>query len=151
VPGSDDVRRQGVLEAIARLGAREVEALIGRRSTPAQLLDTRRRLSEGESEKLLGAALASLARRAIRSWSPTRCAARTGPGASTRSACRARTSWRRSTPPCVACSSTTSTLPESTASTTTTPIEETVRALDDVVRSGKVRYVGFSTSGHGWR
>jgi aryl-alcohol dehydrogenase-like predicted oxidoreductase len=25
-----------------------------------------------------------------------------------------------------------------------TPIEETVRALDDVVRSGKVRYVGFS-------
>src|SRR6185369_1136885 len=25
-----------------------------------------------------------------------------------------------------------------------TPIEETVRALDDVVRSGKARYVGFS-------
>ena len=49
--------------------------------------------------------------------------------------------WMR---PCGGCRPTTSTSTSSTVRTPTTPIDETLAALDDVVRSGKVRYVGCS-------
>ncbi len=60
-------------------------------------------------------------------------------------ASRASTSWPRSTPRYAASGSTTSTCTRSTAGIPSTPIEETIEALDDVVRAGKARYIGASS------
>ena len=59
-------------------------------------------------------------------------------------ATRARTSSARSTLRCAGSAPTTSTSTSCTSWDADTPIDETLQALDDVVRSGKVRYVGCS-------
>ena len=57
---------------------------------------------------------------------------------------RASTSWMPSTARCAGCARTTWISTSSTISIPDTPIDETLRALDDVVRAGKARYVGCS-------
>ncbi len=59
-------------------------------------------------------------------------------------ACRPRRSPSRSTPRSRGCKPTTSTSTRRTASTPTSPIEETIEALQQVVADGKARYLGFS-------
>ena len=63
----------------------------------------------------------------------------------TRRATAAATSSSSATPACAACRPTTSTCTRSTARAPTSPIDETLRALDDLIRAGKVRYIGTST------
>ena len=57
---------------------------------------------------------------------------------------RASTSSTRSTARCAACAPTTSISTRRHHPDPDTPIDETLRALDDVVRAGKARYVGCS-------
>ena len=67
---------------------------------------------------------------------------------SRRAGCRAprgATSWPRSKRACSGSTPTGSTSTSSTSPIPLTPIEETLRALDDLVRQGKVRYIGCST------
>ena len=56
----------------------------------------------------------------------------------------ADTSWTPSTRRCAGCRPTSSTCTNSTSTTGTFPLEESLQALDDLVRVGKVRYVGCS-------
>ena len=81
---------------------------------------------------------------ATTSWSPPSsggtCRAPTAP--TTVPAVRAPTYAERSRPRCAGCGSTRSTSTSSTTPTTVTPIEETLSVLTDLVREGKVRYVG---------
>ena len=68
---------------------------------------------------------------------------------STTSARRAITCSKPSKPACAASAPITSTSTTCTASTRLTPVEETLRTLDDLVRAGKVRYIGCSNFS-GW-
>ncbi len=68
-----------------------------------------------------------------------------GKGGRTAVACRARRSCTSSTPACAGSAPTTSTSTRSTGGTPATPIEETMEALHDVVKAGKVRYIGASS------
>ena len=67
---------KGFWEAIGRLGAKEVEGIIGASfDAGVNFIDTADVYSEGESETLVGGALKSLGRpRGIRLRSPPRCA-----------------------------------------------------------------------------
>ena len=98
----------------------------------------------GESEVLTGRILRKLLHaRGVRprdqGATGRRCPARTAAGSA------ASTSWRRSMRRSRGSSSTTSTSTRSTAWTTSTPIEETMEALHDVVKAGKARYIGASS------
>ncbi len=135
---------KGFWEAIGKLPAKEAEALVGTSlDAGVNFIDTADVYSEGESEKLLGAALASLSRPRDQIVVATKVRGRAGPGPNQVGLSRSHI------------------LASIEASLTRlrldfvdlfqihgvdrlTPIEETVRALDDVVRAGKVRYVGFS-------
>lgn len=134
---------KGFWEAIGRLGPSEAEALIGASlDAGVNFLDTADVYSEGESESLVGAALASLARPRDQIVVATKVRGRTGPGPNqvglTRSHILASVdaSLRRLRLDCID-------LYQIHGVDLETPIEETVRALDDLVRAGKVRYVGF--------
>jgi len=135
---------KGFWEAIGKLGAQEVEQLIATALDGGiNFIDTANVYSEGESEKLLGGALSALKRPRDQLVIATKVRGRMGPGVNQVGLSRGHI------------------LSSIDASLTrlgldyvdlyqihgfdpVTPIEETVRALDDVVRSGKVRYVGFS-------
>jgi aryl-alcohol dehydrogenase-like predicted oxidoreductase len=135
---------KGFWEAIGKLPAAEAEALVGTSlDAGVNFVDTADVYSEGESEKLLGAALASLSRPRDQVVVATKVRGRMGSGPNEMGLSRGHI------------------LSSIDASLTRlrldyvdlfqihgvdrlTPIEETVRALDDVVRAGKVRYVGFS-------
>src|SRR3954447_3035604 len=134
----------GIWKAIGELGSKEAEALIGTAlDAGVNLIDTADVYSEGESERLLGAALKALDRPREQVVVATKVRGRVGPGVNQVGLSRGHI------------------LASIDASLTrlgldhvdlyqihgldpATPIEETVRALDDVVRSGKARYVGFS-------
>jgi aryl-alcohol dehydrogenase-like predicted oxidoreductase len=134
----------GFWEVVGKLGASESEALVGTAlDAGVNFLDTADVYSEGDSEKLVGAALKSLARPRDQVVVATKVRGRMGPGVNQVGLSRGHI------------------LSSIDASLTrlgldhvdlyqihgfdpATPIEETVRALDDVVRSGKARYVGFS-------
>ncbi len=109
-------------------------------------LDTANVYSEGRSEELLGEWLGARRPRVVLA---TKCRMPAGPGENDRglsrrhvlAACEAslrrlRTDWID--------------LYQVHMQDTRTPIEETLRALDDLVRSGKVRYAGCSNY-TGWR
>jgi aryl-alcohol dehydrogenase-like predicted oxidoreductase len=135
---------KGFWEAIGSLGARDVETMIGASlDAGVNFIDTADVYSEGESEKLVGAALAALARPRDEVVVATKVRGRTGPGANQIGLSRAHimasidASLRRLQLDYVD-------LYQIHGVDSDTPIEETVRALDDVVRAGKVRYVGFS-------
>lgn len=135
---------KGFWQAIGTLGAKEVEALVGTALDGGiNFIDTADVYSEGESERLLGAALASLGREREQLVVATKVRGRVGPGVNQVGLSRAHilasidASLRRLGLDHVD-------LYQIHGVDPATPIEETVRALDDVVRAGKARYVGFS-------
>jgi aryl-alcohol dehydrogenase-like predicted oxidoreductase len=135
---------KGFWEAIGKLGSREVDALLGTSlDAGVNFIDTSNNYSEGESEKLLGAGLKALARPRDQVVIATKVRGRVGPGVNQVGLSRAHifssidASLGRLGLEHVD-------LFQIHGFDPATPIQETVRALDDVVRSGKARYVGFS-------
>jgi aryl-alcohol dehydrogenase-like predicted oxidoreductase len=135
---------KGFWEVIGKLGQKEVESIVGTAfDGGVNFVDTADVYSEGQSEELLGAALKALNRPREQVVVATKVRGRTGPGPNQVGLSRAHImagidqSLRRLALDHVDLYQIHGFDPE-------TPIEETVRALDDVVRSGKVRYVGFS-------
>jgi aryl-alcohol dehydrogenase-like predicted oxidoreductase len=135
---------KGFWEAIGKLGAKEVEAIVGTSiDRGVNFIDTADVYSEGESERLLGGALKALGRPREQLVVATKVRGRTGPGVNQVGLSRAHimasidASLKRLDLDHVD-------LYQIHGFDPATPIAETVRALDDVVRSGKVRYVGFS-------
>ncbi|MBK7586164.1 MAG: aldo/keto reductase [Myxococcales bacterium] len=134
---------KGFWEVVGKLGGSEAEALVGTSlDAGVNFIDTADVYSEGESEKLVGAALASLKRPREQVVVASKCRGRTGPGPNQVGLSRAHimaavdASLERLQLDYID-------LYQIHGVDLETPIEETVRALDDVVRSGKVRYVGF--------
>jgi len=135
---------KGFWEVVGKLGTTEVEALVGTAlDAGVNFVDTADVYSEGESEKLLGGALKSLGRPREQVVVATKVRGRIGPGPNQVGLSRSHIlasidgSLRRLGLDHID-------LYQIHGVDQTTPIEETVRALDDVVRSGKARYVGFS-------
>jgi len=134
---------KGFWEVIGKLGTNEAERLIGAAlDGGVNFIDTANVYSEGESERLVGAALASLKRPRDQVVVATKVRGRMGPGPNQVGLSRAHIlssiddSLRRLGLDHVD-------LFQIHGVDKDTPIEETVRALDAVVRSGKARYVGF--------
>jgi len=135
---------KGFWEVVGKLGAKEVEGIIGTSlDAGVNFLDTADVYSEGESERLVGAALKSLARPREQVVVATKVRGRVGPGVNQIGLSRGHIlaaiddSLRRLGLEYVD-------LYQIHGFDPVTPIEETLRALDDVVRAGKARYVGFS-------
>src|SRR3954470_1544614 len=135
---------KGVFEVIGKLGAAAVEEFIGTAlDAGINLIDTADVYSEGESEALLGQALAALKRPRDSYFMATKVRGRTGPGPNQVGLTRGHimdaidASLRRLRLDYVD-------LYQIHGADAETPIEETLRALDDLVRAGKVRYIGFS-------
>jgi len=135
---------QGVYRAIGQVDAEESERLVGTAlDAGVNFVDTANVYSDGESERLLGAALKSLGRPRDQVVVATKVRGRVGPGVNEVGLSRAHilsavdASLRRLGLDHVD-------LYQIHGLDPVTPIEETIRALDDVVRSGKARYVGFS-------
>jgi len=134
----------GIWKAIGELGAKEAESLIGTSlDAGVNFIDTADVYSEGESEKLVGAALKSLKRPREQVVVATKVRGRVGPGVNQvgLSAAHIHASIDGSL---ARLGLDHVDLYQIHGFDPATPIEETVRALDAVVRSGKVRYVGFS-------
>jgi aryl-alcohol dehydrogenase-like predicted oxidoreductase len=134
---------KGFWEVVGKLGHSEVEGIVGASlDAGVNFIDTADVYSEGESEKLLGAALATLKRPREQLIVATKVRGRTGPGVNQAGLSRAHilasidASLKRLALDHVD-------LYQIHGVDKDTPIEETMRALDDVVRSGKARYVGF--------
>jgi aryl-alcohol dehydrogenase-like predicted oxidoreductase len=135
---------KGFWKTIGTLGPSEAEAMLGAAlDAGVNLIDTADVYSEGEAETLVGAALASLKRPRDRYLVATKVCGRTGPGPNQVGLTRAHifdaidASLRRLRLDYVD-------LYQIHGADLETPLEETVVALDDLVRAGKVRYVGFS-------
>lgn len=135
---------KGFWEVVGRLGNKEAEGLVGSAlDAGVNFIDTADVYSEGESEQLLGGALAALARPREQVVVATKVRGRVGPGVNQVGLSRGHIhasidlSLKRLGLDYVD-------LYQIHGFDPVTPIEETVRALDDVVRSGKARYVGFS-------
>lgn len=135
---------KGFWEAIGKLGTHEVESLVGTAlDAGVNFIDTADVYSEGESERLVGGALKALGRPRDQVVVATKVRGRMGPGVNQVGLSRAHilhgidASLQRLGLSHVD-------LYQIHGFDPVTPIEETVRALDDVVRSGKARYVGFS-------
>ncbi len=134
----------GIYRAIGEVAGKEAEALVGTAlDAGVNLIDTADVYSEGESERQLGAALKALARPREQVIVATKVRGRVGPGVNQVGLSRSHilasidASLGRLGLDHVD-------LYQIHGFDPVTPIEETVRALDDVVRSGKARYVGFS-------
>jgi aryl-alcohol dehydrogenase-like predicted oxidoreductase len=135
---------KGIFEVIGKLGAPAVEEFIGTAlDAGINLIDTADVYSEGESETLLGSALAAVKRPRDSYFIATKVRGRTGPGPNQVGLTRGHImdaidgSLRRLRLDHVD-------LYQIHGADAETPIEETLRALDDLVRAGKVRYIGFS-------
>jgi aryl-alcohol dehydrogenase-like predicted oxidoreductase len=134
---------KGFWEVVGTLGSKQAEKLVGQSlDAGVNFIDTANVYSEGEAEKLLGQALASLGRPREQIVVATKCHGRMGPGPNQRGLSRSHiftaidASLKRLGLDYVDLYQVHGVDPR-------TPIEETVHALDDVVRSGKVRYVGY--------
>ena len=134
----------GMWQAIGKLGQDEVTTLVGKAfDSGLNFIDTADVYAEGQSEVLVGGALRSLGRPREQVVIATKVRGRVGPGVNQIGLSRAHIlssidgSLRRLGLDYVD-------LYQIHGFDPVTPIEETVRALDDLVRSGKVRYVGFS-------
>ena len=134
---------KGFWEVIGKLSASEAEALIGTAlDAGVNFIDTADIYSEGESEKHVGAALASLGRPRDQIIVATKVRGRTGPGPNQVGLSRGHimasidASLKRLNLDFID-------LYQIHGVDLQTPIEETMRALDDVVRAGKARSIGF--------
>jgi aryl-alcohol dehydrogenase-like predicted oxidoreductase len=134
----------GMWQAIGRLGEKESTALVATAlDAGVNFIDTADVYSEGESERLVGLALKSLGRPREQVVVATKVRGRVGPGVNQVGLSRSHilasidNSLQRLGLSYVD-------LYQIHGFDPVTPIEETVRALDEVVRSGKARYVGFS-------
>jgi aryl-alcohol dehydrogenase-like predicted oxidoreductase len=134
----------GGVQAIGQLGQKEALALISAAfDAGVNFIDTADVYADGESERLVGEALKTLSRPREQFVVATKVRVRVGPGVNQVGLSRAHilasidASLRRLGLDHVD-------LYQIHGFDPVTPIEETVRALDDVVRSGKARYVGFS-------
>jgi aryl-alcohol dehydrogenase-like predicted oxidoreductase len=134
----------GYWTAIGELGKTEAEDLVGTALDGGiNFFDTADVYSDGESERLLGAAFKSLKRPREQIVVATKVRGRVGPGVNQVGLSRAHIlasidgSLQRLGLDHVD-------LYQIHGHDPATPIEEVVRALDDVVRSGKATYVGFS-------
>lgn len=134
---------KGFWEVIGKLGATEVEHMVGvALDAGVNFIDTADVYAEGESETLVGGALAALNRPRDQIVVATKVRGRMGPGPNQVGLTRLHimaaidASLKRLKLDHVD-------LYQIHGVDLYTPIEETMRALDDVVRSGKVRYVGF--------
>src|SRR6476659_6005223 len=134
----------GVYKVIGELGSKEAEELIGTAlDAGVNFVDTADVYSDGESERLVGGALKALARPREQVVVATKVRGRVGPGVNQVGLSRGHIlasidgSLKRLGLDHVD-------LYQIHGFDPVTPIDETVRALDDVVRAGKVRYVGFS-------
>lgn len=134
---------RGFWEAIGKLNAAEAETLVGTAlDAGVNFIDTANAYAEGESERFLGLALASLGRPREAVVVATKVRLRTGPGPNQVGLSRGHimaavdASLLRMKLDYID-------LYQIHGVDTETPIEETVVALNDLVRSGKVRYVGF--------
>ncbi len=130
--------------AIGQLGAAEVERMLGAAlDAGINFLDTADVYSGGQSEELVGEALRALGTPRDQVILATKVRGRTGPGPNAIGLSRGHifsavdASLRRLQTDYLD-------LYQIHGVDTETPIEETVRALDDLVRAGKVRYVGCS-------
>jgi aryl-alcohol dehydrogenase-like predicted oxidoreductase len=135
---------KGFWEVVGKLGQAEAEALVGTAlDRGVNFIDTADVYSEGESERLLGLALKSLGRPRDEVVVATKVRGTVGKGVNQVGLSRAHilTSIERSLQRLQLDHVD---LYQIHGFDPVTPIEETVRALDDVVRSGKARYVGFS-------
>ena len=135
---------KGFWEVLGNLGQTEAEALVGTAlDAGVNFIDSADVYSEGESERLLGGALKALARPREQVVVATKVRGTVGKGVNQVGLSRAHIlasidqSLQRLQLDHVD-------LYQIHGFDPVTPIEETVRALDDVVRSGKARYVGFS-------
>ncbi len=134
---------KGFWQAIGRLSASEAERLIGTAlDAGVNCIDTADVYSEGESERHVGAALAALKRPREGLLIATKVRGRTGPGPNEIGLSRNHiltavdASLQRLGLDYID-------LYQIHGADLATPLEETVQALDQVVRSGKVRSVGF--------
>ena len=134
----------GFWKAIGELDAHAAEELVGTALDGGiNFIDTADVYSEGDSERLVGAALKSLDRPREQLVVATKVRGRVGPGVNQVGLSRAHIlasidgSLQRLGLDHVD-------LYQIHGFDPSTPIEETVRALDAVVQSGKARYVGFS-------
>jgi aryl-alcohol dehydrogenase-like predicted oxidoreductase len=141
--GSMTFGGKGYWESIGKLTAPEVERFVGTSlDAGVNFIDTADVYSEGESERLVGAALSALHRPRDQFLVATKVRGRTGPGvnqiglSSGHILSSIDASLSRLKLDFVD-------LYQIHGTDRETPIEETVRALDDVVRSGKARYAGF--------
>lgn len=130
--------------AIGELGLTEVEALLGTAlDAGVNFVDTANVYSEGESERLLGEALRRLARPRDAVVVATKVRGRMGPGRNQTGLSRLHIlhsvdeSLQRLQLEHID-------LLQIHGVDPVTPLHETLRALEDVTRAGKVRYVGFS-------
>jgi aryl-alcohol dehydrogenase-like predicted oxidoreductase len=134
----------GMWQAIGKLGPQESQALISTAlDAGVNFIDTADVYSEGDSERLVGQALRALSRPREQVVVATKVRGRVGPGVNQVGLSRGHImasidgSLSRLGLDYVD-------LYQIHGFDPVTPIEETVRALDDVVRSGKARYLGFS-------
>ena len=141
--GSMTFGGRGTWQAIGKMTQSEVEAFIGASiDAGVNLIDTADVYSEGESERLVGAALASLHRPRDQVLVATKVKGRTGPGPNQIGLSRGHiltaidASLSRLKVDYVD-------LYQIHGVDLDTPLEETMGALDAVVASGKARYIGF--------
>jgi len=134
----------GMWQAIGQLGSQESLALVSAAvDGGVNFIDTADVYSEGQSEQRVGDALKALNRPREQIVVATKVRGRVGPGVNQVGLSRGHIlssidgSLRRLGLDHVD-------LYQIHGFDPVTPIEETVRALDDVVRAGKARYVGFS-------
>ncbi len=134
----------GIWQAIGRLGQDEADALL-RQATEAGInfIDTADVYAEGASEEITGQAIKNLGLARHDVVLATKVFGETGPGPNSRGASRGhitdavKASLRRLATDHID-------LYQIHGFDSITPIEETLRALDDLVRGGLVRYVGLS-------
>ena len=105
--------------------------------------DTADAYANGAAETVLGEALAG-ERRARASRSSRRCTGRPGRRGTTTAACRASTSWSRSTPRCAGCAPTTSTSTRRTGTTPRRRWRRRCRPSPTSSAQGKALYIGVS-------
>ena len=134
----------GMWQAIGKVQQDEANTLVGKAlDAGVNFIDTADVYSEGDSERLVGGALGALGRPREQVVIATKVRGRVGPGVNQVGLSRGHIlssidgSLRRLGLDYID-------LYQIHGFDPVTPIEETVRALDDVVRSGKARYVGFS-------